>query len=113
MRRTLSKRGAQTDFKRVDGHVRFLPSVGASEPSAKHPLKRGINAADQLLGAKLLGDRARLFEEFSRGLELSRELAQQSEIGEALRQQTGRVGRAGMAHRLFEMPSRATLGPPE
>ena len=28
-----------------------------------HPLKRGINAANQLLGAKLLRDRARLLEE--------------------------------------------------
>ena len=36
---------------------------GASEPSAMHPLKRGINAANQLLGAKLLRDRARLLEE--------------------------------------------------
>ena len=63
MRRTLSKRGAQTDFKRVDGHVGVPSLGGASEPSAKHPLKRSVNAANQLLGAKLLRDRARLFEE--------------------------------------------------
>src|SRR5512143_2359025 len=105
-----SRGAAPRRFRASRWSCQFPSLIDENEPSPKHPLERGVNTADQRLGAKLLGDVAGLLKEFSCRRELSLQLAQQLEIGKALRQKTRRIGLAGITDRLLEMLACADFG---